>query len=130
MRRHHRHTRGRVLYRSRDGVVAGVCSGLARYFNLSLFWVRMVAVILLLLTGLWPVVGIYIAAALLMKPEPVRPIANAAEQEFYDSYVSSRRSAVERIKRRFSRLERRIQRLEDTVTGPEFDWDQRLNNGS
>ena len=58
------------LYRSRDGVLFGVCKGLARYFDLSVFWTRVVAVIVLICTGLWPVVGLYLVAALLMKPEP------------------------------------------------------------
>jgi phage shock protein C len=62
-----------------------------------------------------------------MKPEPVIPIYNDDEQEFYDSYVSSRRSAADRLKRRYSTLEKRLQRLEHTVTTPEFDWEQRLN---
>ena len=41
------------LYRSRDGMIAGVCAGLAEYFDLSVFWTRVVAVALLLyvLTG-------------------------------------------------------------------------------
>ena len=58
------------LYRSRDGILFGVCRGLAEYFDLSVFWTRVVAVIVLVCTGLWPVVGLYLLAALLMKPEP------------------------------------------------------------
>jgi phage shock protein PspC (stress-responsive transcriptional regulator) len=59
------------LYRSRDGLLFGVCKGLAEYFNLSVFWTRVVAVIILLCTGLWPVVGVYLLAALLMKRAPM-----------------------------------------------------------
>jgi len=58
------------LYRSRGGLVLGVCRGVAEYMNLSVFWTRVVAVGLLVLTGLWPVVGVYLLAALLMKREP------------------------------------------------------------
>ncbi len=63
-----------------------------------------------------------------MKPEPVIPIDNEGEQEFYDSYVRSRGVAADRIKRRYENLQRRIQRLEHTVTKPEFDWEERLNS--
>ena len=28
------------LYRSRDGMLAGVCRGIADYFDLSVFWLR------------------------------------------------------------------------------------------
>jgi len=115
------------LYRSRDGVVLGVCKGLAGYFDLKVFWVRVIVVVLLFLSGVWPVLGVYILASLLMKPEPLRPIETEDEQEFYDRYVSSRQRAAKQLKRRYERLDRRIRRLEDAVTSREFDWEQRMN---
>ena len=71
--------------------------------------------------------GLYFLAALLMKPEPVIPIDTEDQQEFYNSYVHSRKGAADRLKRRYETLERRLQRLEHTVTSPEYDWEQRLN---
>jgi phage shock protein C len=115
------------LYRSRNGIILGVCRGLADYFDFSLFWIRSIAVALLILTGLWPVTGLYLLAALLMKPEPVLPIQDDAEQEFYDSYTHSRHRAVQRLKQRFENLERRIQRMEHIVTSTEFDWERRFH---
>lgn len=119
-------TRG--LYRSRDGVLLGVCRGVAEYFDLSVFWVRMAVVLVFLLSGFWPVLGIYLAAALLMRPSPARPIESDDEQEFYDSYVHSPRGAARRLKRQFENLERRIRRMESTVTGKDYDWERRFNS--
>lgn len=116
------------IHRSRNGLILGVCKGVADYFDFSVFWVRGIVVICLILSGFWPITGLYFLAALLMKPEPVIPIHSEGEQEFYDSYVSSRRGAVDRIKRRYENLERRIRRMEHTVTSREFDWDNRLNS--
>lgn len=121
-----RYPRRSGLYRSRSGVLFGVCRGLAAYFDLSVFWIRALAVALLVLTGLWPAAGIYLVAALIMKPEPMRPIQDEDEQEFYDSYVHSREGAAQRLRRRARDLERRIRRLEDGVSSREFDWDQRI----
>jgi phage shock protein C len=121
-----RHSRNRRLYRSRNGVILGVCQGIADYFDFNVFWLRMITVVVLLLSGLWPVAGIYIAAYLLMKPEPVRPFGSDREREFYDSYVHSRGSASRRLKRRYENIERRIRRMEDTVTAREFDWDRKM----
>ena len=115
------------LYRSRQGVVFGVCRGLAEYFDFSVFWTRAIALILLFVTGLWPVAGLYILGALLMKPEPVIPIENDAEQEFYNSYTHSRHGAAQRLKRRYENLERRIRRMEHIVTTPEYSWEKRFN---
>lgn len=126
MRRLHKDTR-RGLYRSRNGVIFGVCRGVAEFFDFSVFWARAIAVVLLFVTGLWPIVGIYILAALLMKPEPVIPIENEAEQEFYNSYTHSRHGAAQRLKRRYQNLDRRIRRMEHIVTTPEYNWEKRYN---
>ena len=115
------------LYRSRKGLVLGVCRGIAEYFDFSVFWTRAIVLILLFFSGFWPIMALYFIAALLMKPEPVMPIESDDQQEFYNSYIYSRKGAIDRLKRRFKNLERRIQRMEHTVTTKEFDWDRRMN---
>jgi phage shock protein C len=115
------------LYRSRDGLLLGVCRGIAEYFDFSVFWTRTIVLILLFLSGFWPITALYFIAALLMKPEPVVPIQSDDQQEFYDSYISSRKGAIDRLKRRYDSLEGRVQRMEHRVTAKEFDWDRRLN---
>ena len=117
------------LYRSRQGLICGVCRGLADYLGFSIFWTRAIAVALLIFTGFWPLVGLYVLAALVMKPKPALPIETDEEQEFYNSYVSSRSMALQRLRRIFDRLDRRLQRMEDKVTAREYDWDRRLNDG-
>ena len=115
------------MYRSRNGIILGVCRGMAEYFDFSIFWTRAVALILLFFTGLWPVAVLYFIAALIMKPEPILPLHTEDQQEFYESYVHSPRGAADRLKRRYEKLERRIQRMENHVTSAEFDWEHRLN---
>jgi phage shock protein C len=115
------------LYRSRNGIILGVCRGIAEYFDFNIFWVRAIAVLLLFFSGFWPIMGLYFIAALMMKPEPAIPIRTDEEQEFYNSYIFSRKGATDRIRRRYENLERRIQRLEHSVTAREFDWEDRLN---
>lgn len=60
----------RGLYRSRDGVIFGVCRGIAEYFDVSVFWTRAIALGGLIFTGFFPVGFAYLLAALLMKKEP------------------------------------------------------------
>ena len=115
------------MYRSRDGIILGVCRGIAEYFDFSIFWTRVVSLILLFFTGLWPIAVLYFIAALIMKPEPVLPLRTGDQQEFYESYVHSPKSAADRLKRRYENLERRLQRMENYVTSTEFDWEHRLN---
>ena len=115
------------LYRSRNGIILGVCRGIAEYFDFSVFWVRAIAIGLLIFSGFWPIMVLYFIAALLMKPEPAMPIHTDEEKEFYESYVNSRKGAVDRLKRRYDNLERRIRRMEHTVTSREFEWDSKLD---
>jgi len=117
------------IYRSRNGIILGICKGLAEHFDFSVFWTRVIALIFLFVAGILPAIGLYLLAALLMKPEPVIPVMNSAEKEFYDSYTYSRQGAVQRLKRRFETLQRRIQRMEHIVTSTEYDWENRLNKG-
>lgn len=112
----------RGIYRSRNGILMGVCRGLADYFNLSVGWLRFFVIILFLISGFWPVGVMYIIAGLLLKLEPVSPLRDEYDQEFYDTYTYSRQSAIQRIKRKFDNIDRRIQRMEHTVTSRAFNW--------
>ena len=110
------------LYRSRQGLFMGVCKGMANYFDFSVFWLRVIVFILFLFTGFWPVGVIYLVAGLILKAEPVAPLRDEKDEDFYHDYAHSRESAINRIRRKYDNIERRIQRMEHTVTSREFDW--------
>jgi len=112
---------GTSIYRSRRGVLMGVCRGLAEHFNFSVFWLRMIVFIVFVFTGFWPMGVLYIIAGLILKMEPAIPLQDEKDHEFYQSYTSSRESAIQRIKRKFDNIDRRIQRMEHTVTSREFE---------
>lgn len=114
-------------YRSRNGLILGVCRGLAEYLDFSVFWMRVIALLLLFFSAGWAILG-YFALALALKLEPVLPLESAADQEFYNSFTTSRSMALHRLKRTFDGLDRRIQRIEDAVTAREYDWERRLNS--
>lgn len=56
--------------RSPDGIIAGVCSGLARRLGVSSLVVRAVTVTAFLCTGFFPVGLIYLLLALILPPGP------------------------------------------------------------
>lgn len=114
-------------YRSRRGIVMGVCRGLAEYFEVSVSMTRAATIIVCVFTGFWPVAGLYFLAALLLKPEPVLPFERYEERQFYDSYTESRSSAVSRLQGMHDAIDRRMQRIEDIVTSRDFDWEQRMS---
>jgi len=116
----------RGIYRSRSGIIFGVCRGLAEHFHFSVFWARTIAVLFLIFTGLWPAIGLYIIAALLMKSEPALTSQSQSAQGAYTYRSGSKVGTGERLIRRFKNLEKRIRRMEDVVTSKEFDWEKRL----
>ena len=123
----YKHMSKRGLYRSRSGIILGVCRGVGDYFDVSVFWIRAIVVVLLIFTGLWPVVGIYILAALLMKSEPAIQ-AGAAPQERGGGQDRRRSNdAAERLKAKWKHLEKRIRRMEDKITSREYDWNSRFH---
>lgn len=126
--RHYSELRFDRLYRSRSGLLLGVCKGLARFLDVPVFWMRVFILVLTPFTGVWPMVAAYLIAAFVIKPEPVLPPDSDEERAFYDDYVTSRTNALTRVKRRFERLDKRIRRLEDHVTSREYDFDRRLRN--
>ena len=114
------------LYRSRSGWLLGVCKGLAAFLDVPVFWVRAGVVVLTPFTGVWPMLVGYMLAGLFIRLEPVLTPDSDEERTLYNEYAASRKSALERVKRRFDRLDRRIRRLEDHVTSREYDFDRRL----
>ena len=116
------------MYRSRHGMLLGVCRGLAEHMGISVFWLRVATVVVVLATGLWPGVFFYLLAALIMKPEPVIAPSDDRAREFYDSYAGSRSLAVSRLKDTFERLDRRIRRMEDIVTSRDYQWKKRFED--
>jgi phage shock protein C len=121
-------TRLSGLYRSRDGVIFGVCRGIAEHFDFSVFWARALAVIAAFVTGIWPAIGLYFIAALLMKPEPKPEGDRFTESDSKSASSSSVHRAAQRLKRRYEDLDRRIQRMENIVTSREFKWHDSLKS--
>jgi phage shock protein C len=120
----------RTLYRSRRGWIFGVCQGLADYADICVMWVRIAAFVALMLTGFWPMFVVYIVAAIFLKPAPVVEFKDEEDLSFYHAYVSDRKMALSRLKRRCQALDRRTRRMENIVTDREFDWDRRFESES
>jgi phage shock protein C len=109
-------------------MILGVCKGLAEYFDVNVMLVRVALVAASIFTAFWPFAITYVVAGVLMKPEPIVPILGESDREFYDSYMSSRSMALQRLKRTFDHLDRRVGRIEDVVTSREYSWEKRLSN--
>jgi phage shock protein C len=118
----------RKLYRSRNGMIFGVCRGIADTFDLSLFWVRLGFIIAFAITLFFPTGLIYLILALVLKREPDELLGSRSRDVIFDGpNDSSRKVGLRQFKAKFDSLENRIRRMESHVTDRAYDWDKRLN---
>lgn len=109
------------LYRDTGrGKVAGVCAGLANYFDIRVKFVRL-AVILGLIFFFLPVLITYVLMALLLKPMPTQLFASEKEEHFWRTVSVSPNLSVSDLRKRFRGLDRRLSDIESRVTSDEFD---------
>jgi len=73
---------------------------------------------------------IYIVAAIFLKPAPVIEFSNDEDWNFYQTYVTDRKMALNRLKRRCEALSKRTRRMENIVTDKEYDWERRFQSGT
>ena len=77
------------LYRARDGMILGVCRGIARYRDLPVAAVRIAMILLTVFTGFWPGAALYFLAGFLMDLEPALPPENSQESDFYSRFQAA-----------------------------------------
>lgn len=76
---------GRLLYRDREnGLILGVCAGVAEYFDARTIGVRVLAVVALMLL-FWPVLLVYLTAGLILRDMPLRYRGRGREEHFWRS---------------------------------------------
>ncbi|MXQ70503.1 envelope stress response membrane protein PspC [Aeromonas caviae] len=118
---------GRNLYRNpQRGKIAGVCAGLAEYFGVETWIVRLLAISGLIFAGFITFTA-YIAAWFLLDKKPVT-LYSQEDAEFSEVRMKARswqagvtpHQALARIGQELDALEPRVQRIEKLVTSKEF----------
>lgn len=100
------------------GVIAGVCAGIAEYFDWNVRLLRAAIVIIAVFTAVFPFVVAYLVLWYVM--EPLSP-AEAAADPSDPGAPPVRPTPMSEIKERFARLDDRLRQIEECVTDREFD---------
>jgi len=80
----------RLLYRDREnGIIMGVCAGVANYFGINVLGIRILALAALLLFFV-PTLLVYVTAGLLLRDRPLSWLDPNEESDFWQN--SSRRA--------------------------------------
>lgn len=121
----------RTLMRDKaNGKIAGVCAGLAEYFNIEVWLVRIIAVTALIFSGSFTSI-IYIAMWFILdekKPEPVNHSHHTVgvKTKVWQAGEPPQR-AFQEIIQEFSELETSLQKMERYVTSNAYKVDRELN---
>ncbi|MEL4379346.1 envelope stress response membrane protein PspC [Shewanella algae] len=122
----------RTLYRiPQQRKIAGVCAGVAEYFNLEPWLVRVVAASIFLLGGSGIVVIIYLLLWMILDVKPW-----TAKDTHRDIGVKKKvwqagepaKQALRDVSNRFQSLEHRLRALEQHVTSEQFELKRQINN--
>jgi phage shock protein C len=114
------------------GVVAGVCAGIAEYFDWNVKLLRAGLVIVFLFSGLFPVVIAYCVLWYALDPiDGEAPSSGGYSgggdgDSPYGSSGPARRPSLAEVTARFERLDNRLREIEECVTDKEFELRREL----
>lgn len=109
------------LYRDpQNGILAGVCAGIADYFGTERIVIRL-AFVLALFLFIVPAALVYILLAIALPKRPSALYASEAEAAFWRGVATAPDNSLAALRRRFADLDARLQRMEREVTSGEAD---------
>lgn len=116
------------LYRNpRRGYVAGVCAGIADYFGMEPFLVRLAVLIGLIFFTL-PLLIAYIIAALALPPRPEQLYRTEDEEVFWRSVAMKPDRSLAGLAQRFRDVEKRVVGLEAYVASKEYELNRAIRD--
>ncbi len=136
------------LYRSKFGQVFGVCQGIADWRELPVGPVRLIVLLAVVFTGIFPGVAIYLLAALFIPANPYeteRPANNGADwrrnahrpghmysgETVHGTYEEDDDTrSNDELKEEYERLKKKVEKMEEEMFDKERDWDQRFHEGN
>lgn len=110
------------LYRSRNGMLFGVCQGIADWKGINAGYVRLTLVILTVFTGFFPFGLLYLLAAFFLPAEPA-----CGDRESRTWYRSGVRKGFYDLRQEFDEMSSRFNRTDRNDYSRERDWDNRFN---
>ncbi len=121
----------RTLMRDKaKGKIAGVCAGIAEYFNIEVWLVRIIAVTALIFSSSFVAV-IYIAMWFILDEKKPNPAAQSSHHLGVKTKVwqagEPPQRAFREINQEFSELEQSLQRIERYITSNAYKIDRELD---
>jgi phage shock protein C len=101
-----------TLYRDKQNAkLFGVCSGIADYTGVNVFWVRLGFVAATVTMG-WPLLG-YLAAGVLLNKKPSHLYVEAEERKYWQGVRQNPKRAAREVRSRMRDIDRRLAKVEE-----------------
>lgn len=101
-----------TLYRDKHNAkLMGVCSGIADYTGVDVFWVRLAAVGSIFMTG-GPSIIAYFIAGFLLNKKPPHLYRDESEQKYWQGVRQSPKRTAREIRANFRDIDRRLAAVE------------------
>ena len=116
------------LYRiPKEGRVMGVCAGIADYLDMKTKIVRLLMILALIFTGIFPFVFLYfiLGIALDSKPDPLYD--DERDEKFWKQTRKEPEVTSVDLKQRFNDIERRTQEMEAYMTSKRFKLEREID---
>ena len=116
------------LFRDKQhALIAGVCAGIADYFDFNRKGVRVAVALVMLFPPFIPFVVIsYIALAVLLPVKPPNLYADEKQAVFWRGVSNAPADVFGSLSHRFRELNLRLEKMEAFVTSREFEFDREL----
>lgn len=101
-----------TLYRDKQNAkLMGVCAGIADYTGVNLLWVRLAAIMLLIMTS-GGIIPFYILAGILLGKKPAHLYVDHDEQRYWQRVRQNPKRTAREIRARMKDVDRRLADVE------------------
>ena len=116
------------LFRDKENaILAGVCAGIAEYFDWNRKGMRVVTALLCLVPPFFPFIVIsYVVLAIILPVKPAGLHKNKAQAEFWSGVSNAPADVFGSLSHRFKELNLKLEKMEAFVTSKEFEIDREL----
>jgi len=114
------------LYRSKNGMIFGVCQGLAEWKKLPVGYIRLFVLLAFFMTGFFPLGALYLGLAFFL---PVKESGSSSrnDESYHNRFRNDRSGMINDIKNEFENLKDRVRHMESDMFDKEKDWDSRFH---
>jgi phage shock protein C len=124
----YKHKNPHRLYRDKkNGIIAGVCAGIAEYFGMNRKGVRVVTFLFMLFPPFSAFIIIsYVVLAIVLPVKPGELEEDNEQAEFWRGVSNAPSDVFGALRHRFRELTHRLEKMEAFVTSKEFEIDREL----